>query len=168
MGIQKVDGVSVDRIKDAKDRFSTTFKETAEVADFLVFKEPMLIYIECKSTKKTVLQFSNIRDSQWDGLAEKHKIKGVYGYILVWFYPEDGVNNSYLVPIDELWKLRATGKKSLSLKDIREGDINVIPVQGKRQRTYVLYDFSDMFENIKTKGKLPLSEWFRQPEEEMS
>ena len=68
---QKVSNVSIDRLHDQ----TTGFANSANICDFIVYKEPYEYYIECKSVHGNTLPFSNISDTQWNGLLEKSKIE---------------------------------------------------------------------------------------------
>ena len=44
-------------------------------------------------------------------------------------------------------------------KQLREGEIKGLAVEGKLRRKYYDYKFSDIFDRIEEQGKLPVKEW---------
>ena len=99
--LRRVKGVSIDRIHDQ----TTGYVGSSNVCDFIVYKKPYLIYIECKSVHGNTLSihsipkpdkrgklhgfYGNISDKQWEGLLEKSKIDGVMAGVLCWWIDKD-------------------------------------------------------------------------------
>ena len=161
VGFNEVEGCSVDRIKDAKDRFSSTFQETSEIADFIAFKEPTLLFVECKTTKQTHIRYNgDIRPNQWAGLINKHQIGGVYSLFFFWFIGQEDGN--FAVPVDELARHRLSGRKTLSMKMVREGELKVIPLNATLKQKYYKYDLSNIFDLAREFGKLEKGVWLRE------
>ena len=75
---EKVPNVSIDRLHDQ----TTRFKGSQNICDFIVYKEPYEYYFECKSVHGASLPFSNITETQWNGLLEKSKIEGVFAGVI--------------------------------------------------------------------------------------
>ena len=71
---EKVPNVSIDRLHDQ----TTGFVGSQNICDFIVYKEPYEYYIECKSVHGNTLPFSNITETQWNGLINKATIEGVF------------------------------------------------------------------------------------------
>jgi len=163
-------GVSIDRVPDQVTKYKGS---SSNICDFIVYKYPTLIYLECKSThgaslpiysepkpdKKGELHgfYGNIRDNQWEGLLEKSKIRGVKAGVLIWFVDKD-VTVYY--SIEALQYLRSCNRKSVRFDediDLLEYDMFVyegianrraIPIVGKKKRTMFEYDFNDFLTKI--------------------
>lgn len=85
------------------------------VADFIAYKYPIQVYLECKTCKGNTLPFSNITQNQWEGLLGKSKVNGVLGLIFVWFTEHDKV---VLIDIEYLDYLKKCGKKSFNINQV--------------------------------------------------
>ena len=139
----RVPEISVDRIYDV----TTGFVNQNTLCDFIVFKDRILHYFECKAIKGATLNFkSHIRENQWEGLVEKSTIPFVNAGILCWFIDYD---KTVFISIDELVKLKKQGKKSFHiLKDI--DTVPIIKLEGKKRRVFFNYDFETFFRQIYT------------------
>ena len=82
---EKVPDVSIDRLHDQ----TNGFRGSQNICDFIVYKEPYEYYFECKSVHGASLPFSNITETQWNGLLEKSKIEGVFAGVICWFVNKD-------------------------------------------------------------------------------
>ena len=137
---ERVSGVSIDRLNDN----TAGFKGIAGICDFIVYREPYEYYIECKSVHGASLPFSNITDTQWNGLLEKSKIEGVFAGIICWFI-DKGV--TLFLPIHILNQLKRTGNKSVRY-DISEYIGNVVEIKGKKKRVFFEYDMEEFLNEI--------------------
>ena len=104
---EKVPGVSIDRLHDQ----TTGWKGSTNICDFIVYREPYEYYFECKSVHGNTLPFSNITETQWNGLLEKSKIEGVFAGIICWFVNK---NDTRFFPIQYLQKYKQLGCKSVA------------------------------------------------------
>ena len=77
---EKVSDVSIDRLNDN----TAGFKGVAGICDFIVYRKPYEFYFECKSVHGNTLPFQNITETQWNGLLEKSKTKGVFAGVICW------------------------------------------------------------------------------------
>lgn len=136
---EQVDGVSIDRLRDAPKKL----KGVDNPSDFIVYKKPHEIYVECKSHKDNTLPFSCIREEQIRGMSEKAKIEGVKAGIIIWFIDHD---LTYWVPIDEVVCWRDMGNKSINIKDIYK--FNYIEITGEKKRVYFDYDMNKFLEDL--------------------
>ena len=91
----KIPDVSIDRLHDQ----TTGFIGSSNICDFIVYKEPYEYYIECKSVHGNTLPFSNITETQWNGLLLKSQIIGVKAEIICWWVDKDVTK---FIPIGEL------------------------------------------------------------------
>ena len=158
----KVPGISIDRIPDQVTKYKGS---SQNICDFIAYKKPTLLYLECKSThgaslsiysepkpdKKGELHgfYGNIRDNQWEGLLEKSKIPGVRAGVIIWFVDKDV---TLYVPIEILNFMREQGYKSINFKiepfilATEHGHRPMIAIPGKKKRTMFEYDFTNFFD----------------------
>lgn len=141
---EKVPGVSIDRLHDQ----TTHYKGSTNICDFIVYREPYEYYFECKSVHGASLPFSNITDTQWNGLLEKSKIEGVFAGIICWFVDK---NKTLFLPIQILNQLRRTDNKSVRY-DINEYIGNVVEIKGKKKRVFFEYDMESLLNEIQYNG----------------
>lgn len=76
------DGYSFDRIPDQMTGF---YNVSRNICDFTCYKYPYKYYIESKATEHDRFDFSQLTDTQRDGLLIKSKIAGCYGLVIVLF-----------------------------------------------------------------------------------
>lgn len=143
----KVSDVSVDRLHDQ----TTGFKGSQNICDFIVYKKPYEYYIECKSVHGNILPFSNITDTQWNGLLKKSKIKGVVAGIICWWIDKDV---TLFIPIEELECFKCLrGYKSVRYDEFDTlVNHDAIELKGKKKRIFFEYDMQEFF-NIIEKEK---------------
>jgi penicillin-binding protein-related factor A (putative recombinase) len=140
----KCPDVSIDRLRDAPKKM----KNVDNPSDFIVYKYPHEIYVECKSHKGNTLPFSCIREEQITGMLEKSKIKGVLAGVIVWFIDHD---LTVWIPINEVVFWRDIGNKSINIKNIQDKNterIRHIVIQGKKKRIYFDYDMEDFLRRL--------------------
>ena len=122
----------------------TQYKGDSEIADFLVYKLPILYVLELKSTKEKRLPFDMIRANQILGLLEASKIYGIEAGVLVQF--RDPYSHWY-VPISVIHDYAMSGAKSISIKDMP--NINgVIEVPFTQKRVSVKLDVEVLLKKI--------------------
>ena len=137
---ERVPGVSIDRLNDN----TAGFKGIAGICDFIVYREPYEYYFECKSVHGASLPFSNITETQWNGLLEKSKIEGVFAGIICWFIDK---NKTLFLPIQILYQLRRTNNKSVRY-DINEYIGNVVEIKGKKKRVFFEYNMEEFLNEL--------------------
>ena len=135
----KCPNVSIDRLRDAPKKM----KNVDNPSDFIVYKYPHEVYVECKSHKGNTLPFSCIREEQIRGMQEKSMINGVKAGVILWFIDHD---MTVWIPIDEVVCWRDMGNKSINIKDIYK--FNNIVIQGKKKRIYFDYDMEDFLRRL--------------------
>ena len=142
---EKVSGVSIDRLHDQ----TTGFKGSQNICDFIVYKEPYEYYIECKSVHGNTLPFSNITDTQWNGLLEKSKIEGVFAGVICWWVDKD---KTMFLPIQILEGLKRTGEYKSYRSDWFHwnGLQKTIEIKGKKKRVFFDYDMTEFFKSIES------------------
>ena len=123
---------TIDRIYDSVSGYYSI----SNICDFIGFKEPNIMYLECKSCKGASLPFSNI--TQYDKLKDKVGIPGVRAGVVLWLYEKDLV---LYVPISTITKMKNEGKKSVGIKAIKEGyNIKIVP--SKKLIVFMESDYS--------------------------
>lgn len=135
----RVPGVSIDRLRDAPKKL----KNVDNPSDFIVYKKPHEIYLECKSHKGNTLPFSCIRAEQLTGMLEKSMISGVVAGVMIWFIDHD---ITVWVSIDVIATLITFGYKSLNIKDLNK--IPHILIKGKKKRVYFDYDMEQFLKEL--------------------
>lgn len=147
---ERVPGVSIDRLNDN----TAGFKGIAGICDFIVYREPYEYYIECKSINRGAFPFSNITDTQWNGLLQKSQIKGVFAGVICWWIQKD---TTLFIPIQILEAERLGGKKSIRFDHENqflgyypsiELEIETIEIKGKKKRVFYDYAMEDFLNEL--------------------
>lgn len=136
---EQVPDVSIDRLRDAPRKL----KGVDNPSDFIVYKKPHEIYVECKSHKGNTFPFSCIREEQIKGMTEKAKIDGVKAGIIIWYIDHD---LTIWVPICEVVDMITCGYKSINVKDLPY--FYYIEIQGIKKRVYFDYDMNRFLEEL--------------------
>ena len=139
----KVPNVSIDRLHDQ----TTHWKGSQNICDFIVYKEPYEYYIECKSVHGNTLPFSNITDTQWNGLLQKSYINGVFAGVICWWIDHD---KTVFIPIQELTLMEMVGMKSVRYDAIDDcdGDTTMVEIKGKKKRVFFEYNMEEFFKEM--------------------
>lgn len=136
---EKVPNVSIDRLRDAPKKL----KGVDNPADFIVYKKPHEIYVECKSHKGNIFPFSCIRQEQLDGMTDKWCKEGVIAGFMIWFIDHD---LTIWVSIDMIKMMIWFDRKSLNIKDLDKIPHLVVP--GKKKRVYFQYDMKQFLDDL--------------------
>lgn len=135
----KCPDVSIDRLRDAPRKM----KNVDNPSDFIVYKKPYEVYVECKSHKGNTLPFACIRKEQIKGMSEKSQIDGVLAGVILWFIDHD---LTVWIPIQEVVDWKGRGAKSINIKDLDH--LQHIVIQGKKKRVYFDYDMDDFLRRL--------------------
>lgn len=127
---EEVSDVSIDRLRDAPKKL----KNVDNPSDFIVYKYPHQIYVECKSHKGNTLPFSCIREEQIRGMEEKANIRGVKAGLILWYIDHDV---TVWIPIRDVVWWFDEGHKSINIKDL--DNLKHIVIQGRKKRVYFEY-----------------------------
>ena len=112
------------------------YSGVANPCDFVAYKNPNCLFIECKCTHNGTLNLkTDIRPSQWDGLMKRKDTKGALAGVLVWFVRLD---KTLFVPIQTLLKLREAGEKSLSPQNVKVH--HHFTLEGERKKIFFKYN----------------------------
>ena len=154
---ERVNGLSIDRVHDQ----TTRFKGSQNICDFIVYKQPYEYYFECKTVHGNTLSicsrpktdkhgnkyhfYGNITDTQWRGLLEKSKIKGVFAGVICWWVDKDV---TLFIPIKTLniWRTQ-TAVKSVRY-DIYKKDFDIVRVLGDKKRVFFDYNIETLLKEI--------------------
>lgn len=136
---EKVPDVSIDRLRDAPKKL----KGVDNPSDFIVYKKPHELYVECKSHRGNTLPFSCIRKEQLDGMSEKWLKSGVIAGFMIWFIDHD---LTVWVSIDMIKTMMWFGYKSLNIQDLEKIPHLVVP--GKKKRVYFEYNMEQFLEDL--------------------
>ncbi len=132
------EGYCFDRIPDQL----SGFYGSKNICDFTLFKSPNMYYIESKATWSDRFDFSMITDYQYKGLLQKSKISNVYGVVIILFAAEQ---RAFIIDINEICKLKSSGKKSINIKKIDKWGIKYTEIQTAPSRK-VFLDYTGEFE----------------------
>lgn len=134
---EKVPNVSIDRLHDQ----TNGFRGSQNICDFIVYKEPYEYYFECKSVHGNILPFSNITETQWNGLLEKSQIEGVFAGVICWWIDKDVTK---FIPIQALQICKYRGWKSIRY-DVNGYKGSIKEIKGKKKRVFFDYDMEEFF-----------------------
>ena len=135
---ERIDDVSIDRLHDQ----TNGYKGSQNICDFIVYRQPYEHYFECKSVHGNTLPFSNITETQWNGLLAKSQIEGVIAGIICWWIDKD---ITLFIPIQELNSLREFLPQSKSIRyDFEYG----IKIEGKKKRVFFDYDLESFLNDL--------------------
>jgi len=152
---EKVEGVSIDRLHDQ----TTGFAGSTNICDYIIYKKPFEYYVECKSVHGNTLsihgtdekhKYGNITNTQWEGLLEKSKIKGVFAGILCWWVDKDV---TLFIPIQTLYIWRTQTEVKSVRYDIYQKDLDVLKIDGKKKRVFFDYDMGSFFHAIEKEAR---------------
>ena len=142
---EELPDVSIDRLHDQ----TTGFIGSSNICDFIVYRKPYEFYFECKSVHGNTLPFQNITETQWNGLLEKSKIKGVFAGVICWWVDR---NVTLFIPINALQAEKEAGKKSIRWDCGLNTGIECYVVNGKKKRVFFEYDMEVLLDEISTRG----------------
>lgn len=135
---EKVPNLDITRLRDAPRKL----KGVDNPSDFIVYKKPHEIYVECKSHTGNTLPFSCIREEQITGLEKKSRIYGVKAGVIIWFIDHDITIWS---DIDSIITWKAFNK-SINVKNL--DNLPHILIRGKKKRVYFDYDMDQFIDDL--------------------
>ena len=138
---KKVNNVSVDRIHDQ----TNGFRGSKNICDFIVYKYPNQFYFECKTVHGDRLPFSNISDTQWRGLLEKSKIRGVRAGVICWWVDKDVTAYIDITMLENIKSF--VGRESIRYDCLKSP--NFIPIEGKKKRIFFDYDMEEFLSEFR-------------------
>jgi uncharacterized protein YktA (UPF0223 family) len=156
---EKVKGVSIDRLHDQMNGYIGS----SNCCDFIVYRRPKILYLECKSVHGNRLSISSIpkpdkygvlrgfhgaiTDEQWRGLLEKSQIPGATAGVICWWIEKDV---TLFLPIQTLSGMYEMGFKSVKYDCLDEfdGHINIVKIKGEKKRIFFDYDMEEFLDGI--------------------
>ena len=126
---------SIDRIYDSLSGFKTI----SNIADFIAYKFPYLLYLECKSHQGNTFPLVNL--TQYDKLVAKVGIKGVRAGVVLWMIDHDVV---VYLPISFITYLKENDYKSFNVKMLDDEELNkkFIKIPSVKKRVFLDSDYS--------------------------
>lgn len=118
------------------------YKNVANPCDFIVYDNPNMFMLECKSCHKASLPISDISDNQRISLVEASKHGIIAGY-LIWFIDKD--RTVFISAEDLETYLITTGRKSLEWQE----DKYSFDIVGIKRRKFFEYDIHQFLERFK-------------------
>lgn len=137
MALNAVPSTVVERLHDQM----SGYKGSSNVCDFIAYHYPNMYYFECKCCYGNTLPFSNITETQWDGLLERSPYPGVVAGYFIWFIDHD---ITYFVSADSMQYLKQHGCKSFHVTKspkMLEGTYYIVP--GKKRRVFFDYNLKE-------------------------
>ena len=126
---------TIDRIYDT----TNGFKQISNVADFIAYNYPYIMYLECKSHLGNTWNWSYF--TQYDKLLPKASIKGAIAGVILWMIDHDII---VFLPVQEVEKMKADGLKSFNVKMIKEKLYNIIAIPTEKKRTFLEGDYTPL------------------------
>ena len=129
------DGYDFNRIPD---QMSGLFRVSRNICDFDLYKYPYKYYIESKCTEHDRFDFSQLTDTQRNGLRLKAQIIGTYGFVIVCFayYKRAFVFDIRdIAAIDHDKDIKADDKTYLRIKSVNIKKIDKWPIPYREIRT---------------------------------
>ena len=129
------EGYSFDRIYDQMTGF---YSVSRNICDFTLYKYPYKYYIESKATWQDRWDFNELQDHQREGLLQKSKINGCFGWIIVLFA---SYQRAFKIDIKDFQTALDSGIKSINITKIDKWkipykEIQIIPNNRKKLLDY--------------------------------
>lgn len=117
------------------------YRGIRNIGDFICYKYPICVLLDCKSSNTNTLNFSMIR--QYKDMVELSKlgVKGLFIGVVWWSIPNEKI---IWIPIGTLEKIKSEGAKSFNIKMIDTKECFVIP--SRKKRVYLTADYSELYE----------------------
>ena len=135
-------GYSFDRLYDQMTGFYMTSRN---ICDFILYKHPNMYYIESKATWHDRFDFTIIPDHQINGLLNKSKINGCYGWVVVLFAT---YKRAFKFEIQDIVKSMESGKKSVNITKIDKWMIPYKEIQTVPNSHKKLLDYAPEFDYL--------------------
>lgn len=138
--LSRVQDCTITRLQDPM----AGFKGIKNICDYIVYKHPCITYLECKCCYGNRLPFSNITETQWEGLLSKSEVYGVRAGIMCWFIDHD---LTFFIPIKVLDDMKVfENKHSIHYEECcNNEEVTLIPSVKKRVLCdYAMEDFLDV------------------------
>lgn len=115
-------------------------------SDFIVYKYPYMIFLECKSTHDASIPIKNL--IQQERIQERLGKKGIYGYFLIWYIDK---KKTFLVNSNYVEKMKSAVKSfNYTTLESQAGTKDIILVPAKYPRVFGQYDFEEALNKIES------------------
>lgn len=104
--------------------------------DFIVYHEPYIYFIECKTIRGNTFPLSNITDYQYSEMLKVSEVKGVIAGVICWWTERDMTR---FIRIKEIENLKNLGYKSIRF------DEPYLEIAGHKKRILFDYDMDSFF-----------------------
>lgn len=132
---EKLDDVSIIRLPDP----TSGYLGIRNISDFIVYRKPNMMFIECKSIHGRTFPLSNITDNQYNGMIKQAQIPGVICGVIIWWVDKDVTK---FFPITYIQALKESGAKSLSRDNIG------YEIEGVKKRVFFEYDMEAFLDEL--------------------
>ena len=112
----------------------------ANHCDFIAYHYPYEYHLECKSIHGNTFPIKNITDTQYRGLMQASKTKGIIAGVIIWFVSRD---RTMFVPIQIVDAIKELGYKSIRFD---ESDPNIVDIPGEKKRVYFTYNMKEFIQ----------------------
>lgn len=109
----------------------------SNICDFEGYLYPYRFYFECKTVKEGRFPFSNLTETQFNGLLQKSKIYGTRAGVVVWFYERDFTT---FINISDIYHEFVNGRKSINVNDLISGKVPNTQLTGKKKVKFFDYN----------------------------
>lgn len=126
---------SIDRLYDSQSGYLSV----KNISDFIMYKEPNIFYIECKSHKGNTFPLANL--TQYDKLLAKVGIPGVRAGVVLWLIERDVV---VYLPISFITYLKSNDFKSFNVKMLDDEKLRAmfLVIPSTKRRVFMDSDYS--------------------------
>lgn len=107
------------------------------LCDFIAYKYPNMFLLECKAHEGNTFPLTNL--TQYDMLRARLGIDGIRAGVVIWFIDKDKI---VYVPINEVTKMKADGKKSVNIKMLDSNEYNILEIPSDKKRVFLSADYS--------------------------
>ena len=135
--MQKIEGISVDRIYDQVSGYATI----SNISDFVCYRYPTLIYLEAKSIHGNTFPLGNL--TQLEKLKCKMGIKGVKAGVVIWYVDHDIV---IWCPVESFLRIKEEGFKSINIRTLDLDEYKIKKLPSVKRRVFLDTDYKELFE----------------------
>lgn len=125
------------------------YSNVANPCDFIVYKQPTLLLLECKSCYGASLPRSNITDNQWKSLLDADNLKGILAGYIIWFIDKDFTVFISAINLDAYYRLNPE-KKSIPFTDALSIGYEI---KGTKRRVLFDYEMKEFLNYVSQSGR---------------
>lgn len=120
------------------------YSNIANPCDYIVYKYPIMLLLECKSCHGTSLPRSNITETQWSSLLRANEVWGMKSGYIIWFIDKDKTVFVSAKSLATYYQLNET-KKSISFTDALSIGFEI---NGTKRRILFDYDMKEFIDYV--------------------